>query len=147
VLGDVAADLQVSAPDRAVTVDAPDRLVVEADPERLQQAVLALAANAVRHTPPSARISLRARTLGADRVRLEVADDGPGIAAEHLPHVFDRFYRAEPGRPGTGSSGGSGLGLAIVQAIARAHGGTCAVRSEPGRGAAFVLDLPVRQTR
>ncbi len=148
VLGDVAADLQVSAPQRAVTVDAPDRLVVRADAERLHQAVLALATNAVRHTPPSTRISLRASAFGSGLVRLEVADDGPGIAAEHLPHVFDRFYRVEAGRGGgtdggAGAAGGSGLGLAIVAAIARAHGGTCAVRSAPGEGAAFVLDLPV----
>ena len=138
VLGDVAADLQVSAPARAVTVEAPDRLVVEADPDRLHQAVLALATNAVRHTPPEARISLRAAAIDAGRVRIEVADDGPGIAAPHLPHLFDRFYRADPSR----SSGGSGLGLAVVAAIAAAHGGTCEVRSTPGAGAAFALDLP-----
>jgi two-component system OmpR family sensor kinase len=144
VLGDVAADLQVSAPDRDVTVDAPGRLLVEADADRLQQAVLALATNAVRHTPPSARIWLRAAAFGAHHVRIEVADDGPGIAAEHLPHLFDRFYRVDPGRAGSGTPGGSGLGLAVVAAIARAHGGTCAARSSPGQGAAFVLDLPLR---
>ena len=103
----------------------------------------------VRPATPRERVHRRddGACAGADRVRLEVADDGPGIAAEHLPHLFDRFYRADPGRPGSGSPGGSGLGLAIVQANARAHGGTCAVRSEPGRGAAFALDLPVRGAR
>ncbi len=141
VLGDVAADLQVSAPERVVTVEAPDRLVVEGDADRLHQAVLALATNAVRHTPPPARVHLRAVPHGPDRVRIEVADDGPGIAAEHLPHLFDRFYRADPAR----GAGGGGLGLAVVAAIADAHGGTCGVRSAPGEGAAFALDLPVRR--
>ncbi|WP_310738038.1 ATP-binding protein [Microbispora sp. H10949] len=71
---------------------------------------------------------------------IEVADTGPGIAPEHLPYVFDRFWRAEKSR--NRQTGGSGLGLAIVRQLAKAHGGSAAVRSEPDRGAAFVLRLP-----
>ncbi|GAA4314486.1 hypothetical protein GCM10023178_75810 [Actinomadura luteofluorescens] len=84
-------------------------------------------------------MSLRAYADGDD-VLIEVADTGPGIAPEHLPHVFDRFWRAEKSR--SRQTGGSGLGLAIVRQLAEAHGGSAAVRSEPGRGATFVLRLP-----
>lgn len=121
-------------------MEAPPRLVVEGDADRLHQAVLALATNAIRHTPPDAQITLRACTPSTDvAARIEVADTGPGIAAEHLPHLFDRFYRADPGRSGIR---GSGLGLAIVAAIATAHGGSYAVRSTPGSGSTFTIDLP-----
>jgi signal transduction histidine kinase len=74
------------------------------------------------------------------RVRLTVLDNGPGLPDEHLPHVFDRFYRADSSR--ARRTGGTGLGLAIVAAIVSAHEGTVAVASEPGRGAQFTVTLP-----
>jgi signal transduction histidine kinase len=73
-------------------------------------------------------------------VRVDVADAGPGIPPEHVPHVLGRFHRVEAGR--SSSRGGSGLGLAIVDAIARAHGGSVSVVSEVGRGSTFTLNLP-----
>ncbi|WP_157250813.1 sensor histidine kinase [Nonomuraea typhae] len=133
LLGQVAA--AHPAPGLVVTVSAPD-LTVEADPVRLRQAVGNLVGNAIRHTPPGGRITLTARRTLQD-VTIEVADTGIGIAPEDLPHVFDRFWRADRSRSRT--SGGSGLGLAIVRSIAAAHGGTVAVASTPGQGTRFTL--------
>ena len=123
----------------ALTVEVTGRPSLDADPVRLRQAVGNLLANAVRYTPAGGRVSLRASADG-DAVLIEVADTGPGIAPEHLPHVFDRFWRAEKSR--NRQTGGSGLGLAIVRQLAEAHGGSAAVHSEPGGGATFVLRLP-----
>ncbi|TDE18938.1 HAMP domain-containing sensor histidine kinase [Actinomadura sp. 6K520] len=127
------------AAELALTVEVAGRPHLEADPVRLRQAVGNLLANAVRYTPAGGRVTLRAYGDGDD-VLIEVADTGPGIAPEHLPHVFDRFWRAEKSR--SRRTGGSGLGLAIVRQLAEAHGGSAAVRSEPGRGATFTLRLP-----
>ncbi|WP_240809765.1 cell wall metabolism sensor histidine kinase WalK [Actinomadura sp. WMMA1423] len=127
------------AAELTLTAEVNGRPHLDADPVRLRQAVGNLLANAVRYTPAGGRVSLRARADGDD-VLIEVADTGPGIAPEHLPHVFDRFWRAEKSR--SRQTGGSGLGLAIVRQLAEAHGGSAAVRSEPGRGATFVLRLP-----
>jgi two-component system sensor histidine kinase BaeS len=124
-----------------LTVEVTGRPYLDADPVRLRQAVGNLLANALRHTPAGGQASLRAYADGDD-VLIEVADTGPGIAPEHLPHVFDRFWRAEKSR--SRQTGGSGLGLAIVRQLAEAHGGSAAVRSEPGQGATFVLRLPRR---
>lgn len=79
-----------------------------------------------------------------DRVVLEVADTGSGIAPEDLPHVFERFWRAEKSR--SRRTGGSGLGLSIVRHLVAAHGGTAEARSTPGRGSTFTLRLPAGTT-
>jgi two-component system, OmpR family, sensor kinase len=139
VVRDVASDLRVVAPDRVVTVDAPGSLVVTGDRDRLTQALVGLTSNAVRHTPAGTPVWLRLVPLPGD-VRVDVADAGPGIPPEHVPHVFERFHRVDRGR--SSASGGTGLGLAIVDAIARAHGGSAAVASEPGRGSTFSITLP-----
>ena len=125
----------------ALTADVRETLPLDADPVRLRQAVGNLIANAVCFTPAGGQVMLRAYADGGD-VLIEVSDTGPGIAPEHLPHVFDRFWRAEKSR--SRQTGGSGLGLAIVRQLAEAHGGSAAVRSDPGRGATFVLRLPRR---
>ncbi|WP_431876164.1 sensor histidine kinase [Amycolatopsis sacchari] len=118
-------------------VVAAEPVVVHADPTRLRQALGNLVSNAIRHTPPGGTVSVT--VLGhAHAVEFTVTDTGPGIAEEHLPHVFDRFYRASP------SSGGSGLGLAIAKHLVEAHGGTLTVASTPGRGSAFTIRLPTR---
>jgi signal transduction histidine kinase len=111
-------------------------LTVAGDAHRLEQALQNLASNALRHTPSGGRVRLSAvETEG--KVRIRVADTGAGIAAEHLPHVFDRFYKADPSR----SKSGSGLGLSIVKAIVERHGGTIAVRSTPGVETVFEIFL------
>jgi two-component system OmpR family sensor kinase len=103
---------------------------ISADRDRLEQAVQNLAANAIRHAPADSTIRLEARREG-DRITLSVADEGPGIPAEHLPHVFDRFYKADAARAGLSS--GSGLGLSIVKAIVERHGASITVHSSPGQ--------------
>jgi signal transduction histidine kinase len=90
----------------------------------------------VKYTPRGGHVWLRARREG-NQVVLESADDGPGIAPEDLPHVFDRLYRSDRSR----SERGLGLGLSLVRAIARAHGGEATVSSAPGAGATFRLSL------
>ena len=111
---------------------------VFADPHRIDQVIDNLVANALRHTPAGGRITLSSRRAG-DAVLLTVADTGEGLAPEHLPHVFDRFYKVDPARPG--GTAGSGLGLSIVKAIVERHGGTVRVVSEPG-GTEFTVALP-----
>ena len=123
----------------------PGAETVAADRNRLEQALQNLAANAIRYAPPGSAVRLTARPAH-DTVTLAVEDAGPGIAPEHLPHIFDRFYKAdqsrasmgaaqsEPGetRTGAAASGGSGLGLSIVKAIVERHGGRVSARSNPG---------------
>lgn len=115
-------------------------LTVSADPDRLRQVIAALLDNALRHTPEGGRIRLSARPAGLGRTRIEVVDSGPGIAADDLPHVFERFYQADAARDR--STGTSGLGLAIVRALVEAHGGAVRAASEPGGGARFEVELP-----
>lgn len=128
-----------SAEEKGVTLEsqaAEPGLTVIGDSHRLEQALQNLASNALRHTPPGGRIMLSAERVGAT-VRLRVADSGAGIAPEHLPHVFDRFYKADQSR----SHSGSGLGLSIVKAIVERHGGTITVRSAPGVETVFEIVL------
>jgi signal transduction histidine kinase/DNA-binding NarL/FixJ family response regulator len=111
--------------------------LVSADRPRILQVLTNLVGNAIKFTPPGGRIDLSAALQG-DRVRFEVRDSGPGIAAEHLPRVFDRFWQAR-----RNDSAGAGLGLAIAKAIVEAHGGTIGVESEVGAGCCFHFSLPV----
>jgi signal transduction histidine kinase len=110
--------------------------LVRGDPDRLEQALQNLAANALRHTPDGGEIRLTAEWHDAS-VRIAVRDSGPGIAAEHLPLIFDRFYKADAARK---AAGGSGLGLSIVKAIVERHGGTITARND--NGALFEILLP-----
>lgn len=112
---------------------------VTGDPDRLEQALQNLAANALRHTPDGGDITLSAEQAGS-HVRLSVRDNGPGIAPEHVPLIFDRFYKADVAR----AAGGSGLGLSIVKAIVERHGGTISVRNDSG--AVFEILLPRNTT-
>jgi signal transduction histidine kinase len=120
------------------TID-PGAEVVAADRDRIEQAMQNLGANAIRYAPPGSTIRLAARR--DDRgVTLSVEDEGEGIAPEHLPHVFDRFYKADASRAGV--SGGSGLGLSIVKAIVERHGARISVASRPGRTVFEISGLP-----
>ncbi|WSU34268.1 HAMP domain-containing histidine kinase [Streptomyces anulatus] len=145
LLSQVAAAHQARAENAgvtlAVTATAPGR-TLRADPVRLRQAVGNLVSNAVRHTPEGGRVTLRAyaHEEGDGTVLVEVADTGSGIPPEDLPHVFDRFWRAEKSR--SRRTGGSGLGLAIVRKLVEAHGGTVDATSVEGEGSTFVLRLP-----
>jgi two-component system sensor histidine kinase BaeS len=107
---------------------------IRGDRERIEQALQNLAANALRHAPGGSTVALRA-TRRNDGIAITVTDNGEGIASEHVPHLFDRFYKVDESRAarkGPGGSGGSGLGLSIVKAIAERHGARVAVQSRPG---------------
>ena len=111
------------------------------DPQRMAQVLGNLLDNALRHTPPGGTVHLRAGQPDARWVELEVQDTGEGIDPTHLPHVFERFYRADPAR--ARSRGGSGIGLTISRALVEAHGGGLSASSEgPGHGATFTVRLP-----
>jgi signal transduction histidine kinase len=110
----------------------------------VQRAVGNLVENALAHTPKGGRITLHGSRRNGDVV-IEVADTGCGIAAEHLPKVFDRLYRADRSR--TASTGGAGLGLAIVKSIAELHGGTAEIASDVGKGTQVRLRLPAEMTK
>jgi signal transduction histidine kinase len=130
--------------DRHLTLEidiAPGTPSARADPLRLEQALQNVAANAVRHTPEGGRITLRAESAG-DAVKIVIRDTGPGIPPEHLPHVFDRFYKADGSRAGTGVPSGSGLGLSIVRAIIERHDGTVRATNAPDGGARFEFLIP-----
>ncbi len=120
---------------------APTLPAVAIDSVRLRQVLHNLLANALRHTPAGGTVSVQSAAT-ADAVTITIRDSGEGIAPEHLPHVFDRFYRADRAR--ARDTGGAGLGLAIVRAIVQAHGGTVSAESAGiGQGSAFTVTLPI----
>ncbi|NGY64634.1 HAMP domain-containing histidine kinase [Lentzea sp. NEAU-D13] len=121
-----------------LSVSAAPSLVVRADALRLRQILDNLVANALRYVPSGGSVEVSA--VQDDGVVISVADTGAGISEEDLPHVFDRFWRADKSR--TRSTGGSGLGLAIVRKLVEAHGGSIGVTSTTGRGTTFTLRLP-----
>ena len=123
--------------ERAVAGRLPE---VRVDRDRIAEVLANLLENALRHTPAGGVVTVSAGARGGG-VELAVEDTGEGIAAEHLPHLFERFYRADRAR--ARRDGGSGIGLAIAHALVEAHGGRLRAESEgPGRGARFVVALP-----
>jgi two-component system sensor histidine kinase BaeS len=114
----------------------PGAGTISGDPERLEQVLQNLAFNALRYTPDGGRITLEARGT-AEGLHLRVRDNGPGIPPEHLPRIFERFYKADASRAQTG---GSGLGLSIAKTIVERHGGTISARNDGG--AVFEVTLP-----
>jgi two-component system, OmpR family, sensor kinase len=137
---EVVAAVQRQAPDHVYQLQGAAPLVVSGDEERLTQLLRNLLENAAKYTPPGTAVDVRLRRSG--RVaQLVVADSGPGIAAEHLPHLWDRYYRVDKVR--SRESGGTGLGLPIVKYIAEAHGGRVDVSSEADAGTTFTIEVPL----
>ncbi len=116
--------------------------MVSGDAVLLRQALVNVVHNAVKYSPVGGVIRVDVRRTADRHVVIEVADTGPGIAAEHQPRLFDRFYRVEQERSRDGAAGGAGLGLSIARWTVEAHGGTIAVESVPGDGATFRITLP-----
>ena len=148
LLADVAEEAQDAGSDHQVTLEphTGGPVHVQGDAERLRQVLRNVVGNALRHTPPGTRVRL-SLTQRDGTVQIVVADDGPGIAPEHLPHVFDRFYRVDAARSRAtaaevGGSSGAGLGLAIAKQLVEAHGGTITVDSAPARGTTIRITLP-----
>jgi signal transduction histidine kinase len=114
----------------------------DADPQRIEQVLVNLLSNALRHTPAGGRVEIELASAASNRLTLRITDTGPGIPPEALPNVFERFYRVDRGR-GRGEGGdGTGLGLAVARSIVEAHGGIIKVENAPGRGASFWFALP-----
>jgi two-component system OmpR family sensor kinase len=137
---EVVDDARVVSTDRAITLEGVSEAVVDGDAARIQQVLRNLVGNAVQHTRPGTAVTVTVRSQDG-QVLIEVRDDGDGIAPEHLPHVFERFYRADPSRS-RDAGASSGLGLAIVEAITNAHGGTAGVTSTPGQGTTVRVSFP-----
>ena len=144
LLNSVVANFSVGAEAQnvvlALDADLPSASV-NADADRVRQVLQNLVANALRHTPDGGHVTVHARQDSVSSVRVEVSDTGEGIAAEDLPHVFERFYRGDRSR--TRTTGSTGLGLAIAKAWVDAMGGKIGVESERGNGARFWFTLPV----
>jgi signal transduction histidine kinase/HAMP domain-containing protein len=142
VVGDAWAPFTERAAAAGVAFEvavAPDAHAVPVDRDALRQVLTNLFDNALRHTPASGRIRVVA-DLVQDSVRLSVADTGSGIPAEHLPRIFERFYRVDPGR--SREQGGTGLGLSIVKHLVEAHGGRVEAESTLGRGTTIRMTFP-----
>jgi signal transduction histidine kinase len=133
--------LQARSKKLSLLIDVPTDLpLVEADPQRVGQMLRNLLSNAIKHTSAEGKVCVSARAAGQE-VEVRVQDTGVGIAAEHLPYLFKRFYRADPSR--ARATGGTGLGLAIVEQLVHAHGGHVAVESQAGHGTCFTFTLPI----
>jgi signal transduction histidine kinase len=142
VLAELVQDVEALAQDRGLTLHfGPlDSVVVNGDRVRLRQLFLNILDNALRYTPSGGTVS--GSVLKQDgRAVITIGDTGTGIAAEHLPFIFDRFYRAD--RVRTDGEGGTGLGLSIATSIAKMHGGTIEVESRVGEGTTFRIVLPL----
>ena len=139
---DAVSDASAAGPDHAWRLDLPDQPVqVRGDSPRLHQVLANLLANARTHTPPGSTVTTSLSLSTPGQVVLAVLDDGPGIATDLLPQVFERFARGDTARARAGGTGSTGLGLAIVHAIVTASGGSVHVTSRPGQ-TAFLVRLP-----
>jgi two-component system sensor histidine kinase BaeS len=125
----------------ALRVEMPTCLPrVEADAERVGQVLRNLISNAITHTPAGGEIISSVHANDGE-VLVSVQDSGEGIQEQHLPYIFERFYRTDASR--SRATGGTGLGLAIVKQVVQAHGGQVVAESAPGRGSCFTFSLPV----
>ena len=144
VVRDVFETAQILGEDAGITVTQAvlDTAVVHGDAVRLRQLFLNLVTNAIKYTPRGGTVDLALRRVGEHEVVFAVRDTGMGIAAVDLPHIFERFWRADRARSRASERGGFGLGLSIAQWIAQAHGGTLTASSRLGRGSVFTVTLP-----
>ncbi len=115
----------------------PEPVVADVDPDRMEQVVQNLVGNAIGHTPRGGRVEVSLEPVADGRTRIRVSDSGAGISAEHLPHVFDRFYRASR----DAARAGHGLGLAIASELTELHDGHLSAASEPGSGSTFTVEI------
>jgi signal transduction histidine kinase len=136
---DMVEEFQIPAEANGVELVAhlPEHCPIQADRTQIERLLSNLVSNAVKYTPSGGKVEVSVTGEG-DRVRLVVADNGVGIAPDHLPHIFDRFYRV----PSADPEKGLGLGLSFVVWIVKAHDGTIDVQSEPGKGTTFTVNLP-----
>jgi two-component system, OmpR family, sensor histidine kinase BaeS len=144
LLHNAAARFTLQAEQKPITlrvVAPPDLPDMTVDARRMEQVLRNLLSNAFRFTPAHGAITLSAAQIAPDTIRLSVQDTGAGIPADALPHVFDRFYKADASR--AADDGESGLGLAIARSLVRMHGGVIQVESPVGAGATFMIDLPL----
>jgi two-component system, OmpR family, sensor kinase len=144
IVAEVQETGELLAEEAGVTMEVAtpaEPVVVSVDASRIRQLILNLVTNAVKYTPAGGSVRMQLGPANG-RVALSVADTGIGIAAGDLPHIFDRFWRADSARTRTGERPGAGLGLAICKWIAEAHGGQIDVVSRPGRGTTFTVVLP-----
>jgi two-component system OmpR family sensor kinase len=131
---------RLNQPGRPLTLRADIPVIVDADAEQLRQVLDNLIGNALQHTPRRSAVTVTVQEQ-AGQAQLTVTDSGPGLTTDQASHVFERFYRTDRAR--TRARGGSGLGLSIAAALAAAHAGTISVETQPGRGAAFQVRLPL----
>ncbi|MGZ4114236.1 MAG: sensor histidine kinase [Actinomycetota bacterium] len=142
---EVLSEIEMARADRGVRVSdaVPDDLPpVLVDPERVHQVLFNLLDNALRYTPPGGEVVVAAHPANGG-CEVAVSDTGPGIAPEHLPRLFERFYRADAAR--SRGDGGTGIGLAIARSVVEAHGGHIRAESRLGHGSVFTFDLPVAE--
>lgn len=137
LLEDVCHQVKLLAPHRTIINQSTLETTIFADVDALRQVLLVLFDNALNHTPSETAITLNT-SLNNGHVSIQVSDNGPGITPEHLPHIFDRFYRGDTAR----SSPGAGLGLAIASELVQAQRGTVTVDSQVGQGCTFTLTFP-----
>lgn len=143
LIKEMEPQLKMLAGLRKVTINLGSALRCRFDEDKIKQVILNLFQNAVQHTEAEeGRIELSLKDT-ANGVEIEVKDNGPGIAAKHLPYLFDRFYRCDSSR--TRKHGGSGLGLSITRSIVELHGGTIKVATVEGKGTAFQVGLPLNK--
>lgn len=146
LVSQVVSEIEVARPGAGIHIEKripEDIPPIDADPERVHQVLFNLVENAVRFTPEGGEVTIAAERHNGS-VHISVSDTGVGIGQEHLPRLFERFYRVDPAR--SREDGGTGIGLAIARSVVEAHGGHIHAQSEPGRGSTFTFDLPVAAT-
>jgi len=140
----LSTNVEALAADKGIkfSVDAPENLLVYGDKVKIRQLFINILENAVRYTPEGGYISVSILKKDKNAV-IAISDTGIGIPAEHLPHIFERFYRVDKAR--SRADGGVGLGLAIAKYIADSHNGKIEVASQIGKGTTFTITLPLKK--